>query len=254
MKLRSAALIIFMEQRLQVILAHHGIASRRKAAELIEKGKVKIDGRLVTEKGFRVDPEKHEIVVGTERLGRKEEYHYFLFNKPQNVISTAKDTHRRKKVTDFFKDIPARVYPVGRLDKDTTGLLIVTNDGNLAHKLMHPSFEIEKEYIAEVKSCLTKEDLKKLKAGIKIDGKKTSPSSIKLSKESLPAPSESKSVMYSIKLHEGRKRQIRRMFDSCGIKVQALKRVKYAGLILGKLEEGKFRRLTKKEVEKLKTG
>ncbi|MBL7073538.1 MAG: rRNA pseudouridine synthase [Candidatus Omnitrophica bacterium] len=235
-----------MEQRLQTILAHRGVSSRRGAGALIESGKVKVDGEVVKEKGFRIDSSKHKICVSGKVLRSEEKKHYFLFNKPKNVISTVSDTHSRKTITDFFKKINARLYPVGRLDKDTEGAIVVTNDGDLAHKLMHPSFETKKEYVATSDIFLTKEKQEKLSSGVKIDGKKTCACKIKLLRRS------AKGAVYKMILHEGRKRQIKRMFEAVGAKVLELKRVKYAGLELKNLKEGEYRSLTKKEVEKLK--
>ena len=136
-----------MEKRLQNILAHAGIASRREAAKIIESGKVKVDGKIVTEKGIKVDQNINKIEVNGTLLHGDEKKHYFLFYKPENVISTVKDTRGRKKIVDFFEDIDARLYPVGRLDRNTTGLIIITNDGELTNKLTHPKYEINKEYI-----------------------------------------------------------------------------------------------------------
>lgn len=235
-----------MKKRLQTVLSHAGVASRRRAAEIIEEGKVSIDGRVVTERGFRVDPEECEIIVEGKVLREEEKKCYFLFNKPENVISTVQDTHSRKKIADFFKDIKARLYPIGRLDKDTTGLMIMTNDGDLAHALSHPSFEIDKEYIAAINRALTREDLEKLEKGIVLDGKKTAECEIKHIKEEKPG------FVYKIILHEGKKRQIRRMIEVTGKRVVKLKRVKYAGLIAGKLKEGQYRELTDVEVTRLK--
>jgi 23S rRNA pseudouridine2605 synthase len=235
-----------MKKRLQTVLAHAGAASRRKAAELIKNGKVKIDGRVSTEIGLRIDPGEHRITVNGRLISREEKKHYFMFNKPKNVISTVTDTHDRRKVTDFFRHVNARLYPVGRLDKDTTGVLIVTNDGELAHKLAHPSFEIDKEYEVKIKGVLARQDLIGLERGIRLDGRKTAPCRIR------PVKKTSEGTTYRIELHEGRKRQIRRMFGSVGAKVIELKRVKYAGLTAGKLKEGQYRELSKREVERLK--
>lgn len=231
-----------MKKRLQTILAHQGISSRRGAVALIENGKVKINGKIVVEKGFRVDPDECEIKVNGQVLKKQETKYYFLFNKPKGIISTAADTHNRKKITDFFKNIPARLYPVGRLDKDTRGVIIVTNDGDLAHKLSHPSFEIEKEYMAEVTPCITKSDIKKIENGIELDGKLTTPCVIKFVKEN------KNSAVYKIILHEGRKRQIRRMFEVVRSKVVNLTRTKYAGLSIGNLKEGEYRALVASEI------
>jgi 23S rRNA pseudouridine2605 synthase len=235
-----------MKKRLQTVLSHAGVASRRHAAELIESGKVRIDGLLVTEKGVRIDPDEHEILVNGRPLPGEEKKYYFLLNKPKGYISTTSDTHSRRKITDIFKNIKARLYPVGRLDKDTTGIIVVTNDGKLAHALAHPSFEVEKEYVATVDKFIPLVDIKRIEKGIELDGKMTAPCRIKLRRKGRT------NVIYRITLHEGRKRQIRRMFEAVGGKVTALKRVKYAGLALGKMEEGEYRSLTNKEVNKLK--
>ncbi|RKY43161.1 MAG: pseudouridine synthase [Candidatus Makaraimicrobium thalassicum] len=233
-------------KRLQSILAHAGVASRRHAAEFIANGRVKVDGRSVTEKGLRIDPAKHEILVDGRALPKEEKKYYFLFNKPGNVISTVRDTHGRKKVTDYFKEINARLYPVGRLDKDTTGALIMTNDGKLAHRLAHPGFEIEKEYRVTVSRCVSRDDIRKIGKGIEVEGKITAPCEIKLVKKDL------KAAVYRVKLHEGRKRQVRRMFEAAGAVVTGLKRSRYAGLTLRGLKQGEFRPLTEKEVARLR--
>ncbi len=234
-----------MEKRLQSILSQAGVVSRRKAALLIESGKVKVDGRIVKEKGFRVDADKAVITVNNKSLSSEKKY-YFLLYKPKNVVSTALDTHKRKTVTDFFKHVDARLYPIGRLDKDTTGLIILTNDGELTHKLSHPSFEVDKEYIAIIKGRPEKEALDRLENGVMLEGKKTSPCVIKVLREG-----DNNSSLKVI-LHEGRKRQIREMFKIAGSEVLDLKRVKYAGFKIGKLREGESRELTEKEIDRLK--
>ncbi|MFC1570339.1 pseudouridine synthase [Candidatus Omnitrophota bacterium] len=237
-----------MEKRLQTILSHAGVASRRHAGKIIEEGKVKVNGNLVTEKGFRVDPEKDKVTVSGKPVGGAEKKHYFLFNKPEGVISTAIDTHDRKKVVDFFKKVDARLYPVGRLDKDTTGLMIITNDGSFAQKLSHPSFEVEKEYTVTVKGRLTEKNMRKMMGGIRVEGEITSPCKVKRL-ESPPGGDSS----YRVILHEGRKRQIRKMFKAVGFNVESLERTKYAGLTLDGLKRGAARPLTEKEVDKLKS-
>ncbi|MFH1665428.1 MAG: pseudouridine synthase [Candidatus Omnitrophota bacterium] len=235
-----------MDKRLQTVLAHAGVVSRRRAAELIEDGKVKVDGAVVTEKGFRVDPSAHEIEAEGRVISREEKKYYFLFNKPRGVISTVTDTHSRRKVSDYFKGVTARLYPVGRLDKDTTGILLVTNDGDLTHKLSHPSFEIEKEYLAVVGPRVPERNIRRLEKGIDIEGKRTSPCKIKFVR------TDPGGEVYRIILHEGRKRQIRMMFEAAGARVVDLARVRYAGLTLGSLKPGEHRALTAEEVAKLK--
>lgn len=236
-----------MEKRLQTILSHAGVASRRHAGKIIEDGKVSVNGRVVTEKGFRVDPEKDAVTVSGDPIGKEEKKYYFLFNKPEGVISTAIDTHDRKKVVDFFKKVDARLYPVGRLDKNTTGLMIITNDGSFAQKLSHPSFEVEKEYSVTITGNLTQKSIRKIMSGIRVEGKVTSPCKVERL-ESSPGGDSS----YKVILHEGRKRQIRKMFKAVGFNVGRLERTKYAGLTLKGLKRGEARPLTEKEVDKLK--
>lgn len=236
-----------MEKRLQNILALAGVASRRGSGDLIEKGLVEVDGKVVREKGARFDPEKHHISLKGQPVGAKEEKYYFLLNKPSGVISTVIDTHGRRKITDFFKDIKARLYPVGRLDKDTTGAILLTNDGDLAHKLSHPSFGAEKEYVVVSSVKLGGKDLKRIsQGGIMMDGKKTAPCYI----GALEDPYGRN--VYTVKLHEGKKRQVRYMFTEVGADVIELDRVRYAGISTEGLSRGERRELTVKEIEKLK--
>ncbi|MFH1878647.1 MAG: pseudouridine synthase [Candidatus Omnitrophota bacterium] len=235
-----------MEKRLQNILAHAGVASRRRAAQMVEEGRVSVDGKVVAEKGLRLDPARHEILVDGKAVAKEEKKYYFLFNKPKGVISTAIDTHGREKVTDYFKGINVRLYPVGRLDKDTTGLLILTNDGDLAHRLSHPSFEVSKEYVATVSGMVVEKEAAEMERGVLIDGERTAPCEIKFVRR------DDKYSVLRIRIHEGRKRQIRRMFESLGKKVRELERVKYAFLTLGSMKPGESRELSEKEVNMLK--
>ncbi|MBD3378877.1 MAG: pseudouridine synthase [Candidatus Omnitrophica bacterium] len=235
-----------MKKRLQSVLAHAGIASRRRSAGLIEDGLVEVDGKVVREKGYRLDPSLHRITVMGRPLSAEEQKKYILLYKPAGVITTVKDTHGRKKVTDLVPGLKERVYPVGRLDKDTTGLLVLTNDGKLAHRLSHPSFEVEKEYRAEVSGKITPEKLRRLSEGVFVEGKKTSPCSVKVLEE------KKGRTLLAMTIHEGRKRQIRSMISSIGAKVVSLERVRYAGLTLEGLTEGRWRYLTPAEVLKLK--
>lgn len=235
-----------MKKRLQTILSRAGVASRREAGRIIEEGKVSLDGRVVTQKGLQIDPGEHQISVEGRPLVLNEKKYYFILNKPRNVISTVKDTHGRKKVADFFKNIKARLYPVGRLDKDTTGIILVTNDGELAHHLSHPSFEVEKEYLAIVEGELDPRKFSEFAHGIVLDGKKTAPCKVDIVEQN------EENTVFRINLHEGRKRQIRRMFEAVGYVVAALDRVRYAGLTLHGLKRGEYRELTKEEIERLK--
>ena len=231
---------------MQTILALAGIASRRHAAELIESGKVSVDGVLIVEKGMRVDPVKHKIAVNGRLLPGEEKKHYYLLNKPSGYICTVTDTHGRRKISDIFTRVNVRLYPVGRLDKDTTGVIIVTNDGEIAYRLSHPSFKVDKEYIVTISGSITSREISKMRKGIDIDGRVTAPceiSEIRKTKDN---------TVLRIVIHEGRKRQIKQMFEVVGCRVVELDRVRYAGLTSGKLKCGEFRKLTEKEIEKLK--
>jgi len=232
-------------KRLQSILAHSGICSRRKAEDIIKAGKVKVDGKIIKEKGFRVDPSKSKIFVEGKPI-KSQNMLYFAVNKEKGVITTTKDRHAERMITDYFRKVKERLYPVGRLDKDTTGLILMTNDGDLAFRLSHPSFETAKEYVVKTTKFLSKKDTMKLSNGIFLDEKKTSPCRIKLIRK------EGNGALYKVILHEGMKRQIRRMFGSCNSRVMSLKRVRFAGIVLGDLKEGQKRELSKSEVRKLK--
>lgn len=236
-----------MEKRLQTVLSHAGISSRRHAEEIIAEGNVKVNGRVVTEKGIKVDPDKDIILVYDRPIPAEEKKYYFLLNKPEGFISTVQDTHGRRKITDLFKHISARLYPIGRLDKDTTGLIIITNDGSLTQKLSHPSFEIEKEYNVTVEGSLKTRELKKLEEGVEVEGKITSPCKV-----SIIGPYGKAGMVYRVILHEGRKRQIKQMFEAVGYKVTGLERTKYAGLTIKGVKRGESRPLKKEEIERLK--
>ncbi len=235
-----------MKKRLQNILAHRGIASRRKSGDLIKKGKVEVDGKVVTDKGMRLDPSEHKITFNGKALPEIEEKVYFIVNKTQGVVSTAKDTHSRPIVTDLIPDITQRLYPSGRLDMDSTGLVLLTNDGFLANMVMHPSYEIEKEYVVEASPPLEKHKLDKFEKGIVLDGSRTAPCSIKV------GSSKGKKAVYKVIIHEGRKRQIRRMFESLGSEVQSLHRTRIGPLSLKGLRKGQYRELGPEEIKKLK--
>ena len=235
-----------MKERLQNIIAQAGIASRRGAAKLIEDGAVEVDGEVVLEKGFRVDPGGSTIMVNKKPVTKAADKYYFLFYKPKDVISTSKDTHKRKTIVDFFERIDARLYPVGRLDKDTTGIILVTNDGELTNLLTHPRYNVNKEYIAKISPPINDMGIRELEQGVYVEDKLTSPCEVTV------INSRANSLLLKIKIHEGRKRQIRKMIEVVGSKVQSLKRVKFAGLTLKGLEPGEYRELSMGEVNKLK--
>jgi 23S rRNA pseudouridine2605 synthase len=232
-----------MLERLQKVLARAGIASRRGAEELIRQGKVRVDGKVVTEMGTKVDPETQVIKCNGVALASQEKKVYILLHKPSGYLSTVDDPQGRPIVTDLLKNIKERVYPVGRLDLDTEGALLLTNDGELAQKILHPSHEVNKTYVAKVKGVPGRKKLDELSKGIVLEGRKTWPASIKvLSKKA-------QSATIRITIHEGRKRQVRKMFEAIGHPVLELKRIAYGQLELGELEPGKYRFLTPADIK-----
>jgi 23S rRNA pseudouridine2605 synthase len=232
-----------MLERLQKVLAKAGVASRRGAEELIRQGKVRVDGRVVTEMGTKVDPDTQDIECKGVSLVTQEKKVYILLHKPSGYLSTVDDPQGRPIVTDLLKNIKERVYPVGRLDLDTKGALLLTNDGALAQKILHPSHEVNKTYMAKVKGHPDKKKLNSLSKGIMLEGRKTWPASIEVLK------TESHSSAIRITIHEGRKRQVRKMFDAIGHPVLELKRTAYGQLELGRLGPGKYRFLTPGEIK-----
>jgi len=233
-------------ERLQKVMARAGIASRRKAEEMILQGRVKVNGRVVTELGVKVGP-SDDVEVDGIPVEREEPVYYLLY-KPRGVISSVKDDKGRKVVTDFFKDLDKRIYPVGRLDYDTSGLLLLTNDGDFANLLMHPRYEIEKVYVAKVKGIPTREQLKQLEQGVMLEDGMTAPAKVKL----LSADRKKRTAIVEIRIHEGRNRQVRRMFEAIGCEVMKLKRERYAFLDLKGLRPGEYRELTPHEVKLLR--
>lgn len=230
--------------RLQKFLASCGVASRRKAEELIAQGKVSVNGQVVTEMGTQVE-EKDVVLVEGRRVTPEEAKHYILYYKPVGEVTTVSDPRGRPTVLDHFRDYPVRLFPVGRLDFDSEGLLILTNDGELTQKLTHPSHEVEKQYIARVSNVLEDEALYKLRSGVMIDGRKTAPAKVSILRR------DPFSTDILITIHEGRNRQIRRMVEAVGHQVVRLKRVQYGSLNLGDLKRGEWRALTPDEVERL---
>ncbi|MBI4394694.1 MAG: rRNA pseudouridine synthase, partial [Candidatus Omnitrophica bacterium] len=199
--------------RLQSFLAQAGISSRRSVIEELEAGKVKVNGEVVRIPSYPIFPDKDKVTYLDQEVRLSSRKAYFIFNKPRGVITTAEDTHGRKTVLDYFKHVKERIYPVGRLDQDTTGLLLLTNDGELANKLMHPRFGVEKVYEALLDKEISKDKVIQLEQGVVIEGVKTSPCKIRIL-----GTGEEKSKVEII-LHEGRKRQIRNMFLAIGIRV-----------------------------------
>ncbi|MDP4163952.1 MAG: pseudouridine synthase [Bacillota bacterium] len=230
-------------ERLQKVIANAGIASRRKAEELIKEGRVKVNGHVVRELGTKVaGSDKVEV---DEIPIQKEKPVYFLMYKPRGVISSVKDDKGRKVVTDFFPLMEERIYPVGRLDYDTSGLILLTNDGEFANLLMHPRNEIEKSYVAKIQGIPAKESLRKLEKGIMLEDGKTAPAKVKL----VSMDKKKQTSIVEIIIHEGRNRQVRRMFAAIGHEVMKLKRERYAFLTLQGLRTGEIRELTPHEVK-----
>lgn len=229
-------------ERLQKVIANLGYTSRRHAEELISAGKVKVNGTIVTELGTKVKT-SDVIEVENNILDNNKNYEYYLLNKPREVISSVKDEHGRKTVADLITT-DERIYPIGRLDYDTTGAIILTNDGCLANKLMHPSSNIEKKYVAKVNGLVSGYEIKKLRDGVVIDGKKTAKAKVNLKKYDKKTD---KSIVELI-IHEGRNHQVKKMFESINHEVIKLKREKYANLDLSNLKPGEYRKLTNKEV------
>lgn len=232
-------------ERLQKVIAQAGIASRRKAEELIASGKVKVNGQVITELGTKVS-EKDRIEVENKIL-EKEIKEYYLLNKPRGVVTTTQDDKERKTVVDLIPT-NARIYPVGRLDYDTTGLLILTNDGDFANILMHPKYNIEKVYMAKLKGIIKGEAINKLKDGVEIEpGVTVKGTRVKLKK----TDPKSNTSMVQITINEGKNHQVKKMFEAVGFEVVKLKREKIAFFDLKDLQSGEYRKLTPKEVSKV---
>ncbi len=234
-----------MQERLQKLIAAAGIASRRHAEELIELGRVTVNGKLAC-LGDKADPAKDDIRIDGSPLGNKERPVYIMLNKPRGYVTTMSDEQGRKSVAELTADCGARVFPVGRLDLDSEGLLIMTNDGELANALMHPSKGCVKEYLVRVKGEDIAAKAEKMAAGVELDGKRTAPAEIEILKV------DGQNALLRFAIHEGRNRQIRRMCQSVELKVTRLKRVSQGGVQLGRLPAGKWRLLTKEEIMRLK--
>lgn len=234
-------------ERLQVVLAKHGIASRRGVVELIEAGKVTVNGQVVTEKGFRVDTSKDQIVFDGQELPTGKAIHkrYFIFYKPKGVTTTMQDPHAERTIADFFKDVPERLFPIGRLDRDTTGLILMTNDGEIAFHLTHPKFGVKKRYHALVEGFVPDVEIQKLERGVQLEEGKTAPCKIEIERRT------PKATDLYVTLHEGKKRQIRRVFEGIGHYVLELERVNYGPLTLGDLKMGYKRELSAQEIRSL---
>lgn len=232
------------KERLQKILSERGVASRRKAEELIISKKVKVNGHVASI-GDKADAYLDNITVCGKKINGPSEIHYILLNKPRGVVTTMNDEQGRKCVADLVKDIKERVYPIGRLDRDSEGMLLLTNDGEFAQAIMHPSSHVSKQYRVSIRPNATEDQLNRMRKGIVLDNKKTSPAEVEILSE------EEGRMVLSIVLHEGRNRQIRRMCESLGLEVIRLKRNSIGNVKLGGLPVGKWRDLTSKEVKSL---
>ena len=234
------------EIRLQKYLAEAGIASRRKCEEYITEGRIKVNGKIINELGTKVNPEKDEIYFDDKKIENKEELVYILLNKPIGYVTTAKDQFNRDTVMNLIK-IKERVVPVGRLDMYTSGALLLSNDGNFVYKITHPKHEINKTYTVTLKGIVKKEDIEKLEKGVDIGGYTTKPAKVKILKTDI----EKNISRLEITIHEGKNRQVRKMCEAIGKKVQALHRTKIGNISVKTLKIGQWRYLTKKEIEEL---
>lgn len=234
-----------MQERLQKILSQAGITSRRAAETLILSGRVSVNGSIVTVLGTKADPAIDSITLDGKPVTVQTSKIYILLNKPSGYVTTLSDPDGRHIVTDLIKDIPERLFPVGRLDFNTEGILLLTNDGDWANRLAHPSHEVVKEYHVKVRGDVTADVLAKLANGVKLDDGWTAPAKVELLK------SLGKNSWLSISIHEGRYRQIRRMCESVGLLVAKLARTKYGNLQIDSLKPGEYRHLTRDEVQSL---
>lgn len=232
--------------RLQKYMAQSGVASRRKSEEFILAGRVKVNEVIVRELGSKVNPKKDIVKVDGKVIELEEEKVYIMLNKPKGYVTTLKSRYNDKIVLDLVKGIEERIFPVGRLDADSTGLLLMTNDGDLAHKLTHPSHEVAKKYIAEVQGAPGSKKLHRFRKGLRIDGRMTAEAYIRIVKR------HRETSILEISIHEGRNRQVRKMCKYIGHPVIELKRIGIGQLRLGNLEIGEWRYLTDKEVNYLK--
>ena len=232
--------------RLNKYLALCGIASRRKCEELILDGKIYINGKMVNKLATDVNEKNDEVVFNSQVVKPCQKEVYYILHKPKGYVSTSSDDRGRKTVMQLLKDIPYRVFPVGRLDYESEGLVLITNDGELANKITHPSFEIEKTYIVKIKGLIKESELAVLRNGVKLDGVKTQRAKFKL------LTFENNISKIEVKIREGRNRQIRRMFAEIGKEVIFLKRTAIGDLKLGGITRGKYRELNEYEIAYLK--
>ena len=235
--------------RINKYIALCGVASRRKAEELILAGKVKVNDNIVKELSYQVDEENDVVKVDDKIIKEENKLVYILLNKPEGYITTVKDQFDRESVLDLVTDIKERVYPIGRLDYETSGLLLLTNDGDLTYKLTHPKHEVDKTYVARVKGKLTPDEIKMFKSGLKIEDYVTAPAKLKV----IWYDEKTNVSLLEIKIHEGKNRQVRKMCKAINHPVLRLKRTAMGKIRIGECEIGKYRYLTEDEVKYLKS-
>ncbi|BBA69902.1 pseudouridine synthase [Geobacter sulfurreducens] len=234
-----------MEERLQKLLSQAGVASRREAERFITEGRVAVNGTVVTELGSKADPERDRITVDGQPVRPAEKKVYLILNKPVGYMTTLRDPEGRPIVTDLLKGLDVRVFPVGRLDYNTEGLLLLTNDGAWANRLAHPRHEVDKEYLVRVRGSVAKEQVRRLATGVELDDGPTAPAKVEVSSQS------DNNTWLSIVIHEGRYRQVRRMCEAVSLSVVRLRRVRYGAVSLGDLKPGEYRPLSPAEVAAL---
>lgn len=234
--------------RLQKYIAQCGVCSRRAAEQMILEGKVRVGGKTVTELGTKINPDKDKVFVDGKPIREESKKYYIMLNKPTGYVTTAKDQFDRKTVLDLVQDLDARLYPVGRLDYDSEGLLFLSNDGDFTYRLTHPKSEVSKKYKVLVAGNVLLENVRILRSGVVIDGKKTAPCRVEITGQ------KENSTELTFVISEGRNRQIRKMCDAVGHDVIKLKRVAIGNVMLGNLPKGKWRHLTEGELKLLMDG
>lgn len=235
-----------MQERLQKILAAAGVASRREAEQIIASGRVGVNGVIVSEMGFKADPDIDIVTVDGKRISSGTSKIYIMLYKPAGYVTTMKDPQGRQIVTDLLKDVKERIFPVGRLDYNTEGLLLLTNDGEWANTLAHPRHEVDKEYQVRVRGKITPAQVRHLSEGVELEDGRTAPAKVRITRES------ENNTWISVTIHEGRYRQVRRMCEALDLQVVRLKRSRYGFLELGNLKPGEYRRLTDAESNRLR--
>lgn len=235
-------------ERLQKFIARCGIASRREAENIILSGRVAVNKKTVTELGTKVDEDNDKVFLDGERIYPEKKLYYIMLNKPKGYVTTVKDEFDRKTVLELVQDLDVRLYPVGRLDYDSEGLLLLTNDGDFAYRLTHPTQHVPKKYHAVVDGTADLEHVLKLRKGVEIDGYLTKPAKVEI------ADARERTTQLNITISEGKNRQIRRMCEAVGLPVIKLTRVNIGGISLGNLPKGKWRHLTEAEIKILNGG